>query len=148
MVGKKKAMERKEGKALEKILEKMRIPKNEIAEFKTRVGSENFTRLAEFADELVSRERSRAAGAKKVEISPWGTEQISKIIDMLMPMLRIVGPVLPVTTKLMEKILISGGENARTLFHIYIEKAVEDVIKEDIEKATKEDIRKWQSKKW
>jgi hypothetical protein len=146
LVGKKKAMERKEGKALEKILEKMRIPKNEIAEFKTRVGSENFTRLAELADELVSRERSRAAGAKKVEISPWGTEQISKIIDMLMSMLRIVGPALPVTSKILLPLIL--GEKGPTLFFVYIEKAVEDVIKEDLEKATKEDIRRWQSKKW
>jgi len=142
---KKKAMREKEGDALEKIFEKMGIPKNETAEFKARV---DIAGLAELAGELVSRERSRAAGAKKVNISPWGMEQISEMIRVLMPKLRIAGPVLPVTTKLMERILVSGGGNAGYVFHVYIERAVEDLIKEDLKKATEEDIRKWQSKKW
>ena len=150
--GKREAVKGQDGGELERILEKMRIPKNEVAEFKKRVESKDWPGLAELADELVARERSRAACLdKKVlkagDISPWGTEQISKMIDMLMPMLRRVGPTLPVTTKLMERI-IAGGAMARTLFLTYIEKAVGDVINEDLKKATKEDIEEWRSMDW
>jgi hypothetical protein len=142
--------ERKEGKELERIFEKMKIPSNEVAELKKKNRSKKYTELAELADELVSRERSRAASLEMREgdISPWGTEQIGKMIDILWQMfVDTVSFSQPTIMNLMGQ-MTSQGSMGRTFFLMYIEKAVEDVIADDLKGASKEDIEEWRSKDW
>lgn len=106
------------------------MPTSEIAEFKARVGHEDYDTLAKVADELVSREKGRTTSSNKVNLSPWEIEQISKIVNKLISLMRIVGPKLPVTSSIWLPIILKEG--GPTLFLLFTREAVEDVIKEEV----------------
>jgi hypothetical protein len=120
---------RNDAKILERILEKMSMPPDEIAAFKARVGHEDYDMLAKVADELVSQEKKKVTSSNKVNLSPWGIEQISKIVNKLVSLMRIVGPKLPVTSSIWLPIIMK--EEGPALFLHFTREAVEDVITEE-----------------
>jgi hypothetical protein len=124
------------GGSFEKILRWMGFPKGEITNLAS-LSPSLFTKLTQLADELVSREQSRASklGRKEIELSPWAHEQVTEMVNVMVK-IRVNIPWLELIRKpvwALDKFARAVDGNP-LLAHAYVVKAVEETVKRTLEK--------------